>query len=104
MRFKVQSFLLLQSLASVALAGPGRVTNRVNPSKHHSAQTLEEEAQEEEAQEEGAHEEGAQGGLDPLIGHGITTNFKPRFSPPIQTERVPEMMDLLTLRGSINHL
>ena len=89
MRFKVQSFLVLQSLASVALAGPGRVTNRVNPSKHHSAQTLEEEAQ---------------GGLDPLIGHGITTNFKPRFSPPIQTERVPEMMDLLTLRGSINHL
>ena len=89
MRFKVQSFLVLQSLASVALAGPGRVTNRVNPSKHHSAQTL---------------EEGAQGGLDPLIGHGITTNFKPRFSPPIQTERVPEMMDLLTLRGSINHL
>ena len=91
MRFKVQSFLLLQSLASVALAGPGRVTNRVNPSKHHSAQTA---------------EEGGQGGLDldPLIGHGITTNFKPRFSPPIQTERVPEMMDLLTLRGSINHL
>ena len=89
MRFKVQGFLLLQSLASVGLAGPGRVTNRVNPSKHHSAQTLEEEAQ---------------GGLDPLIGHGITTNFKPRFSPPIQTERVPEMMDLLTLRGSINHL
>ena len=99
MRFKVQSFLLLQSLASVALAGPGRVTNRVNPSKHHSAQTAE-----EGAQEEGAQEEGAQGGLDPLIGHGITTNFKPRFSPPIQTERVPEMMDLLTLRGSINHL
>ena len=94
MRFKVQSFLLLQSLASVALAGPGRVTNRVNPSKHHSAQTA----------EEGAQEEGGQGGLDPLIGHGITTNFKPRFSPPIQTERVPEMMDLLTLRGSINHL
>ena len=33
--------------------------------------------------------------LDPRTGHGIAPNLRPRYSPPVQTEHLPEMRQLL---------
>ena len=37
------------------------------------------------------------GELDIKIGHGITPNFTPRYSPPRVTEHYPDMKQLLTI-------
>ena len=37
--------------------------------------------------------------LDPKIGHGIFPNCTPRYSPPVHTEHVPGMMDIIKMTG-----
>ena len=39
------------------------------------------------------------GALDPKVGHGISPNYSPRFSPPLHTEHVPGMSDIFKMTG-----
>ena len=39
------------------------------------------------------------GALDPKVGHGISPNYSPRFSPPLHTEHVPGISDIFKMTG-----
>ena len=80
------------SLALVTLTSPDHVTNKVGPRKQYFAQFK-------------RPYDGSETGLDPRIGHGISPNFSPRYSPPVQTEHMPDIKDFLSFEGRLqNHL
>lgn len=78
--------IIILLITNVVLTSPDQKTNRVNPTKKYLAQ---------------GPEHGAGTGLDPKIGHGITPNLKPRFSPPVQQETIPDLKDFLSLSGKV---
>ena len=79
------------SLALVTLTSPDHVTNKVGPRKQYFAQFK-------------RPYDGSETGLDPRIGHGISPNFSPQFSPPVQTEHMPDIKDFLSFEGKNNLL
>ena len=78
------NLIIFSSLALVTLSSPDYVTNKVTPRKEYFTRGPEQEGD---------------SGLDPKIGHGIVPNFRPRYSPPVQTEHIPDMKDFLSLKG-----
>ena len=83
-----EKVIIILLITNVVLTSPDQKTNRVNPTKKYLAQAQGPE-----------HEAGT--GLDPKIGHGITPNLKPRFSPPVQQETIPDLKDFLSLSGKV---
>ena len=78
--------IIILSLTSVALSSSDQETNRVNPEKQYFSR---------------GPEHGVGTGLNPKIGHGITPNLKPRYSPPVQQETIPDLKDFLSLSGKV---
>ena len=78
--------IIILSLTSVALSSSDQATNRVNPEKQYFSR---------------GPEHGAGTGLDPKIGHGIIPNLKPRYSPPVQQETIPDLKNFLSLSGKV---
>ena len=80
--------VIILSLALVTLTSPDHVTNKMSPRKQYFAQFQ-------------RPYDGSETGLDPRIGHGIPPNFSPRYSPPVQTEHMPDIKDFLSFEGRL---